>query len=110
MRHGILSFILNRVVEARKNSSVNMAFTIGLVLCGPLLVFATFYALKPIEGGHAALRFILTADLIYILFITMLLFRRLVQIAAARRAQSAGSKLHFRLTTTFGVIALFPTV
>ena len=110
MRHGILSFILNRVVEARKNSSLNMAFTIGLVLCGPLLVFATFYALKPIEGGHAALRFVLTADLIYILFITTLLFRRLVQIAAARRAQSAGSKLHFRLTTTFGVIALFPTV
>ncbi|MDE0766590.1 MAG: HAMP domain-containing protein [Amylibacter sp.] len=110
MRHGILSFILNRVVEARKNSSLNMAFTIGLVLCGPLLVFATFYALKPIEGGHAALRFVLTADLIYILFITTLLFRRLIQIAAARRAQSAGSKLHFRLTTTFGVIALFPTV
>ena len=110
MRHGILSFILNRVVEARKNPSLNVAFTIGLVLCGPLLVFATFYALKPIEGGHAALRFVLTADLIYILFITTLLFRRLVQIAAARRAQSAGSKLHFRLTTTFGVIALFPTV
>ena len=110
MRHGILSFILNRVVEARKNPSLNVAFTIGLVLCGPLLVFATFYALKPIEGGHAALRFVLTADLIYILFITTLLFRRLIQIAAARRAQSAGSKLHFRLTTTFGVIALFPTV
>ena len=110
MRHGILNFILNRAVDARKNPNLNVAFTFGLVFSGPLLVFATFYALKPIEGGHAALRFVLTADLIYILFITTLLFRRLVQIASARRAQSAGSKLHFRLTTTFGVIALFPTV
>ena len=110
MRQGTVSFILSRVVEACKNPSLNAALTIALVLGGPMLVFATFYAMKPIEGGHAALRIVLTADLIYILFITTLLFRRLVQIASARRAQSAGSKLHFRLTTAFGVIALFPTV
>ena len=110
MRQGSVSFILNQVVEACKKPSLNAALTVGLVFGGPMLVFATFYAMKPIEGGHAALRFILTADLIYILFITTLLCRRLVQIASARRAQSAGSKLHFRLTTAFGVIALFPTV
>ena len=110
MRHGTASTILNRIVMFGKIPSLNAALTIGLVAGGPLLVFATFYAMKPIQGGTAALRFILTADLIYVLFITTLLIRRLVQIASARRAQSAGSRLHFRLTTTFGVIALFPTV
>ena len=110
MRHGTASTILNRIVMFGKIPSFNAALTIGLVAGGPLLVFATFYAMKPIQGGTAALRFILTADLIYVLFITTLLIRRLVQIASARRAQSAGSRLHFRLTTTFGVIALFPTV
>ena len=56
MRQGSVSFILNQVVEACKKPSLNAALTVGLVFGGPMLVFATFYAMKPIEGGHAALR------------------------------------------------------
>lgn len=110
MRQGLVSSLLDKMADLRANPQVNSNFTFVLVVTGPLLVFLTFYAMQPIKGGRASLRFILTADFVYILFITTLLIRRIVQLAAARRAQSAGSRLHFRLTTAFGVIALFPTI
>ena len=51
MRQGTASIILNRIVMFGKIPSFNAALTIGLVAGGPLLVFATFYAMKPIQGG-----------------------------------------------------------
>ena len=110
MRHGLVSSLLDRIADLRTNRSVNSGLTFALVIIGPLLVFLTFYAMQPIRGGRASLRFVLTADFVYILFITTLLIRRIVQLAAARRAESAGSRLHFRLTTAFATIALFPTI
>ena len=110
MRHGLVSSFLDRIADFRANTSVNSGLTLCLVITGPMLVFLTFYVMQPIQGGRASLRFVLTADFVYILFITTLLIRRIVQLAAARRAESAGSRLHFRLTTAFGVIALFPTI
>ena len=110
MRHGFVSSLLDRVADLRESASFNSGLTFGLVVTGPMLVFFTFYLMQPIQGGRGYLRFVLTADFVYILFITTLLIRRIVQLAADRRAESAGSRLHFRLTTAFGVIALFPTV
>ena len=101
MRQGLVSSLLDKMADLRANPQVNSNLTFVLVVTGPLLVFLTFYAMQPIKGGRASLRFILTADFVYILFITTLLIRRIVQLAAARRAQSAGSRLHFRLTTAF---------
>ena len=110
MRHGFVSSLLDRIADLRESASFNSGLTFGLVITGPMLVFLTFYMMQPIQGARGYLRFVLTADFVYILFITTLLIRRLVQLAADRRAESAGSRLHFRLTTAFGVIALFPTV
>ena len=110
MRHGFVSSLLDRIADLRESASFNSGLTFGLVVTGPMLVFLTFYLMQPIQGGRGYLRFVLTADFVYILFITTLLIRRVVQLAADRRAESAGSRLHFRLTTAFGVIALFPTV
>ena len=110
MRHGFVSSLLDRIADLRESASFNSGLTFGLVATGPMLVFFTFYLMQPIQGGRGYLRFVLTADFVYILFITTLLIRRIVQLAADRRAESAGSRLHFRLTTAFGVIALFPTV
>ncbi len=110
MRHGFVSSLLDRIADLRESASFNSGLTFGLVVTGPMLVFFTFYLMQPIQGGRGYLRFVLTADFVYILFITTLLIRRIVQLAADRRAESAGSRLHFRLTTAFGVIALFPTV
>ena len=110
MRHGFVSSLLDRIADLRESASFNSGLTFGLVATGPMLVFFTFYLMQPIQVGRGYLRFVLTADFVYILFITTLLIRRIVQLAADRRAESAGSRLHFRLTTAFGVIALFPTV
>ena len=110
MRNGLASSLLDRIADLLTNRSANSGLTFALVIIGPLLVFFTFYAMQPIQGGRASLRLALTADFVYILFITTLLIRRIVQLAAARRAESAGSRLHFRLTTAFATIALFPTI
>jgi two-component system nitrogen regulation sensor histidine kinase NtrY len=110
MRKGIISSLIDKIVDIRHKVAFNAMLTIILVILGPLLVFLTFYAMQPIEGGRGSLRFVLIADFVYIIVVTTLLIGRLVQIAAARRAHSAGSRLHLRLTTAFSVIALFPTV
>ena len=88
------------------------AGTFGLVLLGPLLVFATFIALGPLDqvGSAVTIRVVLLADLVYILVLATLVLRRIVGMVAARRARSAGSRLHLRLTAIFALIALVPTI
>ena len=86
--------------------------TIGLVVLGPLLAFATFIVLGPMAEGAQSdgLRLILLADLVYFLLLAGLVLSRLAGMIAARRAKSAGSRLHLRLTGVFAGIALFPTI
>lgn len=86
--------------------------TIGLVILGPALVLATFVLLGPMNrgAGGPALRFVLLADLVYILLVAALVLQRLARMIAARRARSAGSRLHLRLTGAFTVLALLPTI
>ena len=86
--------------------------TFGLVFLGPVLAVATFLALGPLnQGGNSpALRLILLADLVYILVVATLVLARVVRMVADRRSQSAGSRLHMRLTFVFAVVALIPTV
>ncbi|WP_126977421.1 sensor histidine kinase NtrY-like [Frigidibacter oleivorans] len=86
--------------------------TIGLVILGPALTMATFLALGPFEQGASSfgLRAVVLADLVYILVVAGLVFARLARMVAARRAQSAGSRLHLRLTGVFAGMALVPTV
>ncbi len=83
-----------------------------LVTLGPVLVGLTFLAfnLRGPTGELTWLRVILLADLIYILAIAALVVRRVTRMLAARRARSAGSQLHLRLTGVFVGIALIPTV
>ncbi len=61
-------------------------------------------------GGSPSLRLILLADMIYILVVAALVLRRIAQMISARRAKSAGSRLHLRLTGVFALVALVPTV
>ena len=86
--------------------------TIGLVVLGPILALATFLILGPLDQGSndLSLRFILLADVVYILVIAALVLAQVARIVAARRAQSSGSRLHLRLTAVFAALALFPTV
>ena len=86
--------------------------TLGLVFLGPLMAVATFLALGPLNqtASSNSLRLILLADLIYVLSLATLVLRRIVQMVADRRSQSAGSRLHLRLTGVFAIVALIPTV
>lgn len=86
--------------------------TFGLVVLGPMLALATFLVLGPLDHSPSApaLRFILLADLVYIIVVAALVMGQVARLIAARRAQSAGSRLHLRLTAVFTLLALIPTV
>ncbi len=101
-----------RLNRLRKQRRFQTWATFGLVVLGPLLAIATFLALGPFNqgAGSPALRIVLLADLIYILTVATLVLARVAQMVTARRARSAGSRLHLRLTGAFALIALVPTV
>nr|WP_240722211.1 PAS domain-containing sensor histidine kinase [Poseidonocella sp. HB161398] len=88
------------------------AATLGLVLLGPVMTVATYLVLGPLDqsANSMSLRLVLLADLVYVLFVATLVLRRIAQMVAARRAKSAGSRLHLRLTGVFALVALGPTV
>ena len=102
----------NRLVRIRRQRRYQNAATLGLVILGPLLTFATFLVLGPFDLGPASLslRLVLLADLVYVLVVAALVLQRVAQMVAARRARSAGSRLHLRLTGVFALMALIPTV
>ncbi|UWR24037.1 PAS domain-containing sensor histidine kinase [Sulfitobacter sp. S190] len=96
----------------RRARRVRNAATLGLVVLGPLLAFATYMALGPLgeSSNTLLLRLILLADLVYILLLAALVLSQVARLIAARRAKSAGSRLHLRLTGVFALMALIPTV
>ena len=100
---------LDRVSNSR---AVRNGTTLALVILGPVLVVATFVFFGAFDrpGDPQLLRYIVLADLVYTLVIAALVSRQVVQIIAARRRRSAGSKLHLRLTGVFTLTALIPTV
>ncbi|MGB3553355.1 MAG: PAS domain-containing sensor histidine kinase [Jannaschia sp.] len=85
---------------------------LALVVLGPILVVTTFvtFGLRGPGGSQTGLRAVLLADLVYILAIAALVVRRVTAMIAARRARSAGSQLHLRLSGVFTGIALIPTI
>ena len=112
MRAAKKSATWHRLHRLRRQKRVQNAATLGLVLLGPVLAAATFLALGPLSAGFdtPALRLVLLADLVYVLLIAALVLMRVARMIAARRAQSAGSRLHLRLTGVFALVALAPTV
>jgi two-component system nitrogen regulation sensor histidine kinase NtrY len=101
-----------RFSRLRRQRRVQTAATLGLVFLGPVLVVATFLALGPFAQGATSplLRLTLLADLVYVLLIAALVLARVARMVADRRSQSAGSRLHLRLSGVFAGVALVPTV
>ncbi|WP_319826873.1 PAS domain-containing sensor histidine kinase [Thalassovita sp.] len=96
----------------RRQRRVQNAATFALVLLGPVLAISTFLILGPLDQGQSSLslRLILLADFVYVLLVAALVLQRIVGLVSARRAKSAGSRLHLRLTGAFAILALIPTV
>ncbi len=102
----------DRLARVRRQKRVQNAATIGVVGLGPVLALATYLVLGPLDAGSStrALRLVLLADLVYVIALATLVAMALVRMVAARRAQSAGSRLHLRLTRVFALIAMIPTI
>ncbi|TYB81645.1 PAS domain-containing sensor histidine kinase [Maritimibacter fusiformis] len=102
----------DRIARLRKLRRVQAVATIGLVILGPALAVLTYLVLGPLDQGaqSATLRIVLLADFVYVLVVAALVLSGIVRMIAARRAKSAGSRLHLRLTGAFAFLALLPTV
>lgn len=106
------SYYLLRLERLRRVRRLRNLATFGLVVLGPVLAFVTYLVLGPLGQGTntPSLRLILLTDLVYILLVAALVFSQIARLIAARRAKSAGSRLHLRLTGVFALMALIPTV
>ncbi|MEM6729870.1 MAG: PAS domain-containing sensor histidine kinase, partial [Pseudomonadota bacterium] len=107
-----LSLFLSRLSRWRRLRHVQTWATVLLVALGPLLAGLTFLALGPLDQGQntLSLRVVILADFVYVLAVAALVLFRVAQMISARRARSAGSRLHLRLTGVFAFLALVPTV
>ncbi|OAN81149.1 PAS domain-containing sensor histidine kinase [Jannaschia sp. EhC01] len=104
--------MLDRLGRLRRSKRMRSGSAVALVLLAPVLALATFLAFSPLSqvADSTVRTLVLLADFVYILVIITLVLREVARIVASRRAQSAGSRLHLRLTAIFGVVALVPTV
>ena len=101
-----------RFARLGRRNGVRTGATLGLVLLAPVLVAATLAVLGPLDRGSdsTALRLVLLADLVYAITVSALVLQQIMRAVAARRAKSAGSRLHLRLTGVFALVALIPAV
>lgn len=101
-----------RLDRLRRQRRWRNAATLGLVVLGPVLALSTYVILGPLgqSANTLSLRLVLLADLVYILVVAALVLAQVARLVAARRAKSAGSRLHLRLTGVFALLALIPTV
>lgn len=104
--------LVSRFSRWQRRRSVQNASTLGLVVLGPALVGLTYYVLGPLDQGSDdnLMRLTLLVDFVYILTVAALVLGRLARMVAARRARSAGSRLHLRLVGVFVLLSLIPTV
>ena len=112
MQQNILTSRLIRLDRWRRQRHVQTVLTIILVLTAPVLAVATaaVLGLATTTRANQLLSIVGLLDIIYILLLMAIVARRLARTIAARRSRSAGSRLHFRLTRVFTLMALAPTV
>jgi two-component system, NtrC family, nitrogen regulation sensor histidine kinase NtrY len=106
------SNILSEISRYRSNPRIQNIITILIVVIGPALAISTLFYLNIVEHEirSQSFRTILLADVIYVITIASLVIKRIATVVAARRAKSAGSRLHLRLTGVFAILALIPTI
>lgn len=112
MQRSLAGLNFTRFSRWRRLRAVQNATVLGLVFLGPVLAVLTYVVLGPLVQPSTSpwLRLVLLADLVYVLVVASLVMQRVVKLISARRAQSAGSRLHMRLTGAFALLALIPTV
>ena len=101
-----------KLSQLRRLRRLRNVATLGLVVLGPVLAMVTFLVMGPLDQGSSSRvpRIVLLSDLVYVIIVAALVMQRVAQMISARRSQSAGSRLHLRLTGVFAIMALLPTV
>ncbi|PRY80588.1 two-component system nitrogen regulation sensor histidine kinase NtrY [Yoonia maritima] len=112
MRRTFWASYMMRFARWQRQRHVQSLFTGALIVAGPILAVITYVIIGPWGQGASSsqLRLILLSDLVYVLVVMAVVMRQVARMVAARRAKSAGSRLHLRLTGVFAVSALIPTV
>ncbi len=112
MQRAARNAAFQRVNRLRMQRRFNTFATLFLVTLGPAAVLATFLAFGGMNQSASSpvLRVVLLGDLVYVLVVAALVLRRVARMISDRRSQSAGSRLHLRLTGVFVTIALIPTI
>ena len=104
--------ILGKLKQWRNRRKFLTILVWSLILLGPILTGLTVSILQGEFGSKLSniLRLILLADGIYLLVVISIVGYAVMRMFAARRAKSAGSRLHMRLSRVFAIVALIPTV
>ena len=112
MERPSLTAILEKFTVYRNNRLLQNIGTLLIVISGPTLAIFTLFYLNIVEQEMRPqwVRIILFADVLYVIIIATLVIKRIAIVVAARRAKSAGSRLHLRLTGVFAILALIPTI
>lgn len=112
VRRTLTGLNLTRFSRWQRQRHVRRVSMTALVIAGPVLAIITYIIVGPLgkEASSLQLQTALLLDLIYVLIVIAVVMRQVARMIAARRAKSAGSRLHLRLTGVFALSALIPTV
>ncbi|MDB4085093.1 PAS domain-containing sensor histidine kinase [Amylibacter sp.] len=104
--------LLNKIKKWQNRRKFLVVIAWSLILLGPILTGLTVSILQGEFGSKLSniLRLILLVDGIYLLVVISIVGYAAMKMFAARRAKSAGSRLHMRLSRVFAIVALIPTV
>ena len=107
-----LTILLEKLGTFRENNFLQNFGALLIVITGPTLAIFTLFYLNMVEQEMRPqwVRIIIFADVLYVIVIASLVIKRIAIVVAARRAKSAGSRLHLRLTGVFAILALIPTI
>ena len=96
----------------RRKRNVKVISIWSLILFGPILTCITVALLQGVIGDLSVgmVQSIILVDGIYLLLVISFVGYSVMRLFAARRAKSAGSRLHLRLSRVFAIVALIPTV
>ncbi len=104
---------LQRLFDWAKRGRVERWLMVVLLIMAVVSGLATFFAVTgrlPGAVGNTTLIVLLLVDLALLLCLCVIVARRLVVIWAERRRGLAGARLHARLVSLFGLLAVAPAI
>ncbi|WP_051608840.1 sensor histidine kinase NtrY-like [Fodinicurvata fenggangensis] len=88
---------------------LSVILLVAAVLSG-VATFAAMTGRLPGAGDPRSILLLLVLDLVFLVFLGVLITRRLVQLWAQRRRAAAGARLHSRLVGLFALVTVLPSM